>query len=334
VSEPSSQDDEPEMEVIPIRGPTRRRSNAVEEPIESGEIDVTRRSLIIRSQSQPAIPVQMPVGTIVPPLQSGPIPLPQVTPKSSMFLVWLALALIAAAASVVIPLVLKPAVTPNAPNLEPIAALIGTTIDNEARAAQIRIDALAMSSMLRAAIATDAQTLADMARDKDLIFPVKDGETLEVFQIAGDKRASMLRLPASAPPIESMTPNKTLLESRLDGLAIVVGAKVTARDSDIAGEVGLTVPLDLTAVKEKLAAVVDEGIVMGLAMPIVVVKSTGVKGNVVSVPIATKVSDAKLSLSAIVRPPKAARSLVAVRIGGFGLAGLFFLLFLVALLRR
>ncbi len=333
-----SHDDEPEVEIVPIRPPPKRRSNALEEPIESGEIDVSRRSLIIRSQSQPMpvqmpVPEQLPVGTFVPPIQSAPIP--QAPPaKRSTFIVWLVLALIATAASIVVPLMLKPAVTPNAPNLEPIAALIGTAIDGEARAAQIRIDAFASSSMLRAAIATDPQTLADMARDKDLTFPVKDGETLEVFQINGDKRNSMLRVPASAQTIDSVAPGKTLVESRLDGIVIVVGAKVTAPHSDIAGEVALSAALDLTAVKERLAAVVDEGIVMGLSMPVIVVKSTGVKGNVVSIPIPTKVTDAKLSLSAIVRPPQPASSLTAVRIGGFGLAGLFFLLFLVALLRR
>ena len=310
----------------------RRRSNAADEPIESGEIDGSRRSLIIRTQSQPAIqlPLEMPVGTIVPPFHSGPIP--QAPAKSPMFAVCLGLALVASAVAIVVPLFVKPAVT-SAPNLEPIAALIGSTLDNEARAAQVRIDAVATSPMLRAAIETDAQTLADMARDKDLLFPVKGSETLEVFQIT-DKRVSMLRVPANAPALESVVPGKALLASRLDGIAIVVAAKVTSQ-SDITGEVVLSVPVDLAAIKERLATVVDEGIVMGLTIPVVVVKSTGVKGNVVSIPIATKVSDAKLSLSAIVQPPKAAgTSVVAIRAGGFGLAGLFFLLSLVALRRR
>lgn len=324
------------MEIIPIA--PRRRSSAADEPIESGEIDGTRRSLIIRSsQSQPAIqpPAEMPVGSIMAPLSSGPVAQLQAEPKkSSAYIVWTVLALVASVAAIVVPMLVRPAVA-SAPNLEPIAALIGATIDGEARAAQARIDAVATSPMLRAAIATDAQTLADMARDKDVLFPVKDGETLEVFQIIGETRGSMLRVPASAPPIESVSPNKALLESRLAGVAIVVAAKVTARDSDIGGEVALSVPVDLSAVKERLAAVAGEGIVMGLAMPVVVVKSTGVKGKVVTVPIATKISDAKLSLSAIVQAPKAAgSSLAAVRIGGFGLAGLFFLLALVALLRR
>jgi hypothetical protein len=321
------------MEIIPI--PPRRRSSAIDEPIESGEIDGSRRSLIIRSsQSQPIVqpPMEMPVGTIVPPFHSGPIALPQPV-KKPMFAVWLGLAVIAALAALVVPMLAKPAATAGAPNLEPIAALIGATIDGDARAAQTRIDAVATTPMLRAAIETDAQTLADMARDKDLLFPVKAGETLEVFQIT-DKRASMLRVPASAGAIESVAPGKVLLVSRLDGIAIVVAAKV-ASQSDITGEVALVVPVDLSAVKQRLAAVVDEGIVMGLAMPVVVVKSTGVKGKVVTIPIATQVSDVKLSLSAIVQPSNAAgSSLAAVRIGGFGLAGLFFVLFLVALRRR
>jgi len=327
------EDDEPEMEIIPIRAPVpRRRSNAVDEPIESGEIDVSRRSLIIRSQSQPAIPT-MPLGTIAPPVQAA---LPQAPTKSRMFALWLALAVIAGAAGLVIPMVVKPAVAPTAANLEPIASLIGSTIDGEARAAQVRIDAVASSSMLRAAIATDAQTLTDMVygKDKDFVFSVKDGESFEVFQIDGDKRVSMVRVPETAAAIELLPPGKARLEARLDGLAVVVSAKVTAPSSDITGEVALSVPIDLGAIKDRLAAVVDEGIVMGLAIPLVVVKSTGVRGNVVSVPIATKISDAKLSLAAIVRPATAAGSLNAVRLGAFGLAGLFGVLFLVALLRR
>ena len=324
-------DDEPEMEIIPMRAPLpRRRSNAVDEPIESGEIDGSRRSLIIRSQSQPSMPT-MPIGTIAPPVQAAR---PQAPTRSRLFVLWLVLALVAGAAGLVVPMFVKPATAPNAANLEPIASLIGSTIDGEARAAQVRIDAVATSSMLRAAIVTNAETLADMARDKDLVFPVKDGERLEVFQIDGGKRVSMLRVPANAAPIETLSPGDALLEARLDGLAVVVSAKVTAPSSDITGEVALQVPIDLGAVKDRLAAVVDEGIVMGLAIPLVVVKSTGVRGNVVSVPIATKISDAKLSLSAIVRPAKAASSLGAVRLGAFGLAGLFAVLFLVALLRR
>ncbi|HEY1550718.1 MAG TPA: hypothetical protein VGG28_22970, partial [Kofleriaceae bacterium] len=65
----------------------------------------------------------------------------------------------------------------SAPEADALAQLAGTLFDGEARATKARADAIATSSMLRAAIQTDAKTLQNMANDKDLVFPLNPGES-------------------------------------------------------------------------------------------------------------------------------------------------------------
>ena len=367
---PNPDDDEPEMEIVPMAAPLRptprRRSGLAEEPIESGEI-TERRSLIIRTQPRidvvadprtraPSVEVDalgtqpMPLGTPTtlpmhvptpPPMYVTPVPMqmPMQTlpaaPTKSRGWVWLLAALVVAGAGVATYTVKPTIAAVNTDSLKATAALIGTTIDGEVRGVQVRAEAVATSSMLRAGIVTDAQTLADMARDKDMVFPVKDGETLEVFQIADGKRTSMLRVPANGTAIESPLAGKNQLEARIgDVLTVISTAKVASPEASIGGEVALSAPIDLAAIRARLADQVEEAVITGLAIPIVLVKSKGVKGNVVTLPVASSVADAKLEFSAIVRPNVATSSLPQIRLGVFGLAGLFALLFLVSLLRR
>jgi len=325
----------------------RRRSGLAEEPIESGEIS-DRRSLIIRSS--PVVPIvadprlarpssvevaleppPMPV-----PVQTQPVPhaLPSAPRKRYGWLFLVAGAIVAGAGAAT--LAVKPPVTTlNTETLKNTAALIGTTIDGEVRAVQVRAEAVATSSMLRAGIATDAQTLADMKRDKDVVFPVKDGETLEVLQIVDGKRTTLLRVPADASAVEAPPAGKNRLEARIgDVLAVTTSVNVPSPEPTITGEVSLTAPIDLAPIRQRLGDQVQEAVITGLAIPVVLVKSTGVKGNVVSFPIATSLGDAPLTFSAIVRPHVSTSQLPQIRLFAFGFAGLFALLFLVSLLRR
>lgn len=372
---PDPDDDEPEMEIVPMAAPLRptprRRSGLAEEPIESGEI-TERRSLVIRTQPRvdvvvdprtaraPSVEVDaqgtnpMPMGTPTDLPMHLPTPLPTPLPmyvapfpmQTSMTTlpaaptkwrgwIWLLAAVFVAGAGVAT-YAAKPTVSAiNIDSLKATAALIGTTIDGEVRGVQVRAEAVATSSMLRAGIVTDAQTLADMARDKDMVFPVKDGETLEVFQIADGKRASLLRVPANGTELEPPPAGKSQLEARIgDVLAVIASAKVASPEPSISGEVALSAPIDLAPIRARLIDQVEEAVITGLAIPIVLVKSKGVTGNVVTLPVASSVADAKLSFSAIVRPPEASSLLPQIRLGVFGLAGLFGLLFLVSLLRR
>lgn len=328
---PFSDDDEPEMEIAPMPAPLpRRRSGLADEPIESGEI-VERRSLVIRSQ--PHVDVlpdpRVADGTIPPPVATLPV-----APVRRRGYWWLVAAMLAVGAGLGVSMLPAPARKADTGQLAAAAALVGTTVDGEARAAQVRVEAIATSSMLRAGIVTDARTLADMARDKDLVFPVKDGERLEVFQLVDGKRTSMLVVPPGAAPIEPPPTGQRRLEARVDAPPlIVVSAAVASPDRSIGGEVTLSVPLDLSAVRERLSEEVDEAVITGLAVPVILVASKGRVGEVVTLPITTGL-DTKLAMTAIVRPPAAGPERRIAQVGSFGLAGLFALFFVVSLRRR
>lgn len=341
-------DDEPEMEVLPLAQPLvpRRRSAVADEPIESGEITGERRSLIVRSSSRvdvvadPRLARGSASGATV---EVSLDPMPQVArsvalpaaPPARRGWLWLVVAvLFAGAAGATFAIKLRSAPV-DTDAFAATAALAGTTIDGEIRAVQVRAEAVATSSMLRAGIVTDAGTLADMARDKDIVFPVEAGETLEVFQIADGKRTSLLRVPAGAAPVTSPPVGTSVLEGRVgDALFVASTAKVTSAEPAIGGEVALSAPIDLAAIRQRLTGRVEEALIAGFAVPIVLVKSTGTTGQIVTVPIASSLSNAKLSLSVIVRPHPASTALPSIRIALFSLAGLCVLLFLVSLLRR
>jgi hypothetical protein len=347
---PGDDDDEVEMEVRPLAQPhvPRRRSGLAEEPIESGEIIGERRSLIVRSSARVEVvtdprlargssagPVSnTSVEVSLEPHVAQPAALPA-APRQRRGWLWLIVAVLVAAAAGAT-FVVKPRAAPvDTDMFGATAALIGTTIDGETRAVQVRAEAVATSSMLRAGIVTDAQTLADMARDKDLVFPVEAGETLEVFQLADGKRTSLLRVPAAAAGLEPPPAGKSALEARIgDALIVTTTAQVTSIEPTIGGEVSLSAPIDLAAIRQRLAGQVEEAVIAGFAIPIVLVKSTGQTGQVVTLPIASTLANANLSLSAIVRPHRASSALPQIRLGLFGLAGLCAVVFLVSLLRR
>ena len=142
--------------------------------------------------------------------------------------------------------------------LQAAAEMIGTTLDGEARAAQVRVEAIASSSMLRTAIDTDAQTLADMARDKDIVFPVEHGEVLEVVQIRNNTRTTMLRIPATAAKLDPSTSGATRVESHGATVVAVANAPITKPGSGMSGEVVISVPLDLEPIKKRVATLAME----------------------------------------------------------------------------
>src|SRR5688572_18338782 len=138
--------------------PPNRRRNTADDVIESGEIETDRRSLVIRSQKLPAVdwnegPTELSVPALV-----------AVPRKRNWRMLLLAGAIVLGIAAVALVLRAKPDGTAvNA--LEARAEMIGSTLDGEARAVLVRAEAMATSPMLRAAVETDASTLANMARD-------------------------------------------------------------------------------------------------------------------------------------------------------------------------
>lgn len=173
----------------------------------------------------------------------------------SLWFLWLALALSAVAAAVELSFV-KPMVTqPPAPHTveaDTTAQLVGTTLDGEARGVLVRAEALATTPMLRAAISTDAKTLTDMAADKDVVFPHDANDTIEVLQSTATGRASMLRIPADAPPSTAPPPGVARVEQRGDRLVAIADAPITSSTTNaVAGEVVLTALIDLAPMRAR-----------------------------------------------------------------------------------
>ena len=329
-------DDEPEMEVAPLATPIVRRPRVanplVDEVITSGEIKP--RSLIIRSTA-PSMPIEP-----MPPERA--VATPPVRRRHLGWL-WLVAAILPAAAVVGLTLArpnLVPVPVPTT-DLEAVAELIGTTCDGDLRGAQVHAEAIASSSMLRAGIETDAQTLDDMSRDKDVVFPLGRGESLEIDQLRDGARTPLLRLPRAATPSSAPPPPQgtARLELRGQTPTIVVDAPVPTQSGKIGGEVVLSVPLDLSRVKTHLPSRASAYALLGLgpAIPLDATRTEAV-GDRVTFPIHTAVTTAApLALTAVIGAPPTPGLPMWFRAGrgiGAGLVALFIILFLLSLLLR
>ncbi|MEJ7602695.1 MAG: serine/threonine-protein kinase [Kofleriaceae bacterium] len=162
---------------------------------------------------------------------------------------------------------------------EDISALLAS----QARAARTRADSLATTPVLRAAIETDATTIADLIRDGALFQPVT-GQVLELFLLREGAQTSVLRLPATAPPIPSQT--GTRFESRADGLWVIAYAPVAQRSGEIGGTLAIASAIDLASVKRRLGenAVAAQLVGLGATLELVASSATA-KGTPVILPL-------------------------------------------------
>jgi hypothetical protein len=318
-------DEEPEIEVAAapasaFQQPKRRARTpnpAVDDHIATGEISPEPRSRIVRSS--PSLPTfdmakvqvrEEPTEPVVPrPPMATPMPMPTKRGRPVVLLVAGGLVLGVAAGALILaksgkksegaaqtPTAAKPDDhTVSNASLQAAALLIGTTLDGDAHGAMVRAEAIASSSMLRAGIQTDAKTLADMAKDNDVAFPIKQGETVEVFQLRDGQRVSLLRLPAGAPEIASPGVGKMQLANSGGVLTVVVNAAIApGQGSKISGEIVLTAPIDLEAIRKKVTM---PSTIVGLGSPIVVVGGAP-GGNKQTVKIDTEMK-APISLEAV-----------------------------------
>jgi hypothetical protein len=330
----------PRPQTAPAKRPVVRRSSTPPEPVESGEI-VERRSYIIRSSdSQPAIPkveIREDPTEVVPHRYTEPeVPLvPAGVQRRGPRLVWLLAAIGPAIAAVALSMVETTTRTkPSTLGIQGAAEMIATTLDGAATAVKARAEAIATSSMLRNAIETDAQTLADMARDQDVTFPVAKTETLEIIQVRDATRATLLRLPATAPERKPPPVGQVVLETSGDQLVVVANALIAQRPSGTSGEVVLAVPVDLEMVKKQVGGTTTNASLAGLGAPIVLV--SGAAGDPVTLPVQTKILPAGLSLAASTPPATVSKNqaLVTGRYACMGLASFLFLIFLGSLVIR
>lgn len=339
----SDSDADYEVEVAverPKRKP-RTPNPSVDEVIHSGEIDASR-SRIVRSSISMPLMVDDEATEV---FRAPPLPPP---PRRRLRWVWLAAAVASAIAALLLSRMAGSPATassassltnpPSTVELQPVAAMTGAALDGDARAARMRVEAIASSPMLRAGIETDAATLADMARDKDLVISVDRGEVLEVFQLRDSVRTLLIRIPSTAATLQSPGPGQTSFEVRDHGLAVVAAAAIPQRESGISGEVVISAPVDLDPIRKHAAAIGNHTTLAGLSTPIDLSSGTDT-GVSVSVPIQSDTTRIPMSLVMIVAapPPVAVKDHGDVRLARdvcLGLAGLLVSIYLTSRLRQ
>jgi hypothetical protein len=297
----------PSQPAIGQRAPAelRARARIADDVIESGEI-VERRSLVIRSQKVPVVDWNdAPTEVTARPLPL-PLPPPPVQPARRAA-VWhfgvLAGAIVFGLAAIVLTVRAQPD-SDHIDALKDRAEVLATSLDGDARAAMVRAEAIATSPVLRAAIVTDASTLADMARDRDVVFPLQKGDVIEVYQVRGGKRTLMLRMPESARPLDPPAGGQSRIDGAGDRLAVVANAVVVNSRSDVTGEIVVSTPVELAPLAAHIGQHATGAQLVGTKHPVVVVPSKDAPN--VTIPIATKTPAlAPLTLAAVVPVPAA-----------------------------
>jgi hypothetical protein len=245
---------------------------------------------------------------------------------------WLAggiAALIVAAAVTVFGLARKPAEIDPA-IFEPDARAIANALEATTRAAHLRADGAASAPMLRAAIETDAATLADLAKSERLITPVPR-ETIEIFQVRDSRTISLIRMPADAPALRPIAGRDTRVDTDGKEVVVVVGAPIPGYKPRVNGSLAIALPVDLVAVQRSLAEHAGVATITGLASDVsVVAPRETVIGTPVSLPIPTSPDvGASLRLQAIPLGATAGvpRWIDPVRFASLGLAAVMFALY-------
>lgn len=211
-----------------------------------------------------------------------------------------------------------------------IAAAIGTS----ARGAHMKAEGIAAAPMLRAAILTDAATVADVAAT-EVKFTAQPGEMLELFQVQDKKASSLLKLPDGA-AIEPLFGTRTRLDNVGGGFNVVAARPIAPQDSAslITGQILLSMPVDLAEARNRLSQIADEAVLFGLGDPVILVAKRGGNGTKpISMPV--KLDDEwKLGeLTLQVTPRRAgapAAWLDPVSYGAAGLASLLLLVWFIA----
>jgi tRNA A-37 threonylcarbamoyl transferase component Bud32 len=289
---------------------------------------------IVRRDSMPSIdppnvPAEalQPVAPAVPPLAPA---LPAIAKRRRNWL-WLIPALLAGGAGAALWWIAEPETTQGTPDFAAVqqdADQLGATLDGIVTAAQLRADGVATSPMLRAAIETDAATLADMARD-GAVFDPKPGEVLEVFQLHDGAAVSLLRVSASETAL--VAGKEPLLTGSDQALRLIVSVPIKRPNNTVGGSLSLSVPVDAKALAPRIAEhavaakLAGNGIGVPLAGP-----GEGVERTL---PVRAKLGG--LSLVAMVGAPvTVAPPDLVPAYACFGAAGLFLLLFVVGLVTR
>nr|HEX4318802.1 serine/threonine-protein kinase [Kofleriaceae bacterium] len=191
------------------------------------------------------------------------------------------------------------------------ASKLASAIEASTRGAQLRADGLAQTPMFRAAIETDAKTVADMLRSEYKL-KLESGEVFQMSQLRDGKRVVLTRLPPTAGTLP--TTDKPALHVADGALSVVVTSPVLNPDGKLAGAVELLVPVELGSLRDQIAAHASELSLTGLDAPLAIHLGSASEGAGsaahVEAPIAFEKTLAvgSATLSETIAPPAAAAS--------------------------
>lgn len=217
---------------------------------------------------------------------------------------------------------------------------LGQLIDASIRAAHMRVESIASTPVLQAAVLTDAATVYDVVKTE---YKVKtdDTEVLELFQIRGsDKPVTLLKLPEKASDVPAVHGKETRLDhDPARGIAIVTAATITPYKNidNITGELVLASTIDFAAPKHDLAAHAAEAEIDGVGAPLVLVPPQaggGAAAEVLPIAVDPQWKTPPIALKAVPKTaPSKPKWIPPVRYGALGL-GLAFLVAFALGMRR
>lgn len=287
-------DDDTVIEVVPAPPPPRRprvQNPAIDEVIHSGEIQLPRSHIVRSSQPSGAMPAVEREEDRTEPSVHRPL-LPAPPARRFGRLAFLVAAIAPAIAAIVLrvsqPAPVAPTAVTKSTEADAVAELVATTIDAEAHAAQVRADAIASSTMLRAAIQTDAATVADMFKDQDVAVTLGKGEHIEIFQARNGESQSLFAYPPDGSHVKPVPPGTARLEVDGGVPTVVVTTPVAKQGGGTLGSIALAAPVDLSRAQsrsyDKLTGVTLTGFGKPLPLGGIPAAATGTK---ISVPVVT-----------------------------------------------
>lgn len=193
--------------------------------------------------------------------------------------------------------------------LEREATEIGRTVDAAARAARQRADSIASTPMMRAAVLTDAATVADMMRSEYKL-ELAPGEVAELFQIDDASPASLFRSPATAAALPTLHDRSaTIAHLDASGLRVVVGAHIDrfkdgiGYDSHKAGMLVLSAPVDLAAIRRQLSERAVDATLAESTASVHLVHRSLAAGDVVRLAVPSETVDLTLTVAPLLTGP-------------------------------
>jgi hypothetical protein len=184
------------------------------------------------------------------------------------------------------------------------ATELGLTIDAAARAARQRAQGVANTPMMRAAILTDAATVADMMKS-EFKFELAPGEVVELFQIHDGQIDTLIRMPATAPALPRIR-ERDIARVEIDGagLRVIAGARVDrlkdgdGYDAHMTGTFMLSSPVGLEAFRQQIAQYAEDAMLIDASRTIHLVhQPSATPGRTLSLAVPTEA--AKLTLAVV-----------------------------------